>query len=303
MEVIRLILIGIVLGVANVIPGVSGGTMAVVFNIYDKLLNVITINIKKILAQWKFVLPLGIGMVVGIVGFSKIITCLFENYPVPTNFFFMGIILGSFPMICKRIKLKNKNIEKDENSLSLFTAISMVVLGGLLVTAFMFMQADSQSDDIVTQVNIIFGCKLFIGAALAAIAMIIPGISGSFLMLVLGVYHSIIAAISQFNIPILAIVACGVLLGLLGGASLVRFLITKVPSQTYAFILGLVLASLVTIFPLEGFKVVLNQGIGYFCFICGLALLCLCAGFALSYCFDKFSKQENTADKKVENNA
>lgn len=292
MEVLRLVLIGIVLGLANVIPGVSGGTMAVVFNIYDKFIGVITINIKKIIAQWKFILPLGIGMVIGIIGFSKIITFLFENYPVPTNFFFIGIILGSFPMILKRITVKKSTLEKDEKGISVITASIMVILGALLVIAFMFMKTDSQEGIIITQLTLTFGCKLFIGAALAAIAMIIPGISGSFLMLVLGVYHSIIAAISQFNFPVLIVVACGVLLGLLSGASLVRFLITKVPSQTYAFIFGLVLASIVVIFPLAGFKEVLGQSMAYFYLTCGIALICLCAGFALSYCFDKFSKEE-----------
>ena len=190
MEVLRLVLIGIVLGLANVIPGVSGGTMAVVFNIYDKFIGVITINIKKIIAQWKFILPLGIGMVIGIIGFSKIITFLFENYPVPTNFFFIGIILGSFPMILKRITVKKSTLEKDEKGISVITASIMVILGALLVIAFMFMKTDSQEGIIITQLTLTFGCKLFIGAALAALAMIIPGISGSFLMLVLGVYQS-----------------------------------------------------------------------------------------------------------------
>ena len=101
MDFIRLIVIGVILGVANVIPGVSGGTLAVVFNIYDRLINVITLNVKKILSEWKFILPLVVGMGLGIILFSKAITFLFENYPVQTNWFFIGIILGSIPMIAK----------------------------------------------------------------------------------------------------------------------------------------------------------------------------------------------------------
>ena len=98
-----------ILGVANVIPGVSGGTMAVVFNIYDRLISVITLNVKKIVSEWKFILPLVAGIVLGVILFSKVITFLFQNYPVQTNWFFIGIILGSIPMILKRMLVAGKN--------------------------------------------------------------------------------------------------------------------------------------------------------------------------------------------------
>jgi putative membrane protein len=99
METIKLFAIGIILGVANVIPGVSGGTMAVVFGIYNRLIDLISLNVKKIFSQWKFILPLGAGLVTGVLLFSKIITFLFNKFPIQTNWFFIGIILGSIPMI------------------------------------------------------------------------------------------------------------------------------------------------------------------------------------------------------------
>ena len=104
MEFIRLIGIGMILGVANVIPGVSGGTMAVVFNIYDRLIGVITLNVKKIVSEWKFILPLVAGIVLGVILFSKVITFLFQNYPVQTNWFFIGIILEIIHFIKHIIK-------------------------------------------------------------------------------------------------------------------------------------------------------------------------------------------------------
>ena len=94
METIRLIGIGIIFGIANVIPGVSGGTIAVVFNVYDRLINVITLNLKKIVKEWKFLVPLALGAVVGVILFSKLISLLFTKFPVQTNWFFIGIILG-----------------------------------------------------------------------------------------------------------------------------------------------------------------------------------------------------------------
>lgn len=99
MNFLRLILIGIAIGMANVIPGVSGGTLAVVFNIYDKFVNAITLNLKKLRENWRFIVPLLSGMALGVLIFSKLITILYTNFPVQTNFFFTGLILGSIPML------------------------------------------------------------------------------------------------------------------------------------------------------------------------------------------------------------
>mgnify|MGYP003318865152 CR=1 FL=1 len=77
--------------------------MAVVFNVYDRLINVITLNLKKIVKEWKFLVPLALGAVVGVILFSKLISLLFTKFPVQTNWFFIGIILGSIPMIYSRI--------------------------------------------------------------------------------------------------------------------------------------------------------------------------------------------------------
>ena len=91
MEYLKLFLKGIVVGVANVIPGVSGGTMAVVCNVYDKIIELISFNVKKIIAGWRFWLPLVLGMGFGIVAFSKLITLLLDRFTIPTVFFFVCI--------------------------------------------------------------------------------------------------------------------------------------------------------------------------------------------------------------------
>ena len=98
-EAIKLFLIGIVLGAANVIPGVSGGTIAVVFNIYDRLINSVTYNIKKLWKNRAFLIPLILGAAVGLVALSKVIVLLYSRFPVQTNSFFTGLILGSIPLL------------------------------------------------------------------------------------------------------------------------------------------------------------------------------------------------------------
>ena len=273
MEFIRLIGIGMILGVANVIPGVSGGTMAVVFNIYDRLIGVITLNVKKIVSEWKFILPLVAGMGLGILLFSKAITFLFQNYPVQTNWFFIGIILGSIPMILKRMLVASRNgTSTGTGGLPLSVVVcGLVALGVMAVMTYL--EVSDAGAPIQTELTPLLAAKLVVGLACGTIAMIIPGISGSFLMLVVGIYSTVIAAISDFNIPLLIPAAIGGVLGLLGGAKLVRFLMARVPAQTYGTIMGLVLGSILVIFP----------GFGGGVTVLATSLGCAVFGFVVSF--------------------
>ena len=273
MEFIRLIGIGMILGVANVIPGVSGGTMAVVFNIYDRLIGVITLNVKKIVSEWKFILPLVAGMGLGILLFSKAITFLFQNYPVQTNWFFIGIILGSIPMILKRMLVASRNgTSTGTGGLPLSVVVcGLVALGVMAVMTYL--EVSDAGAPIQTELTPLLAAKLVVGLACGTIAMIIPGISGSFLMLVVGIYSTVIAAISDFNLPLLIPAAIGGVLGLLGGAKLVRFLMARVPAQTYGAIMGLVLGSILVIFP----------GFGGGVTVLATSLGCAVFGFVVSF--------------------
>ncbi len=272
----RLIGVGIILGVANVIPGVSGGTMAVVFNIYDRLIGVITLNVKKIVSEWKFILPLVLGMGLGIILFSKAITFLFQNYPVQTNWFFIGIILGSIPMLLKRLvsaSRKSRGGEAAARSCPVpFSAIVCGVAALAVMAVMTYLEVSESGAPIQTELSPALAVRLMIGLACATIAMIIPGISGSFLMLVVGVYSTVIAAISDLNIPLLVPAVIGGVVGLLGGAKLVRLLMAKVPAQTYGAILGLVLGSILVIFPGFGGGLVLAA-----------SLACAALGFVVSF--------------------
>lgn len=268
LEALKLILIGMILGVSNVIPGVSGGTMAVVFGIYDKLISVITINLKKLFSMWKFWLPLGIGMVAGILLFSSAIMWLFGNYPMATNWFFIGLIVGSIPLITGKIK---KARDEKEKKPTVSVIISFVIALAIIVLMMVF-EGNTSETIAQTVLTVPLFIQLLLCSAIAAIAMIIPGISGSFILLALGVYTTIIAAISDLNILLLIPVAFGVLLGLLGGAKLVRVVLEKIPAQTYGAILGLIIGSVVVIFP--GFALSIEMIVSVFT---------LAAGFSLAY--------------------
>lgn len=287
MNTIKLFFAGIVVGIANVIPGVSGGTMAVIFGVYDRLIAIISFNIKKIFAEWKFWLPLAIGMGAGILLFSKVVDFLFSNYPVYTCFFFTGIIAGSLPLIYKRCL--NKDAEKKLPSLS----VSICILLAFAVMIFLaFFNTESLAEGAAySELTFALGMKLLLGGALAAIAMIIPGISGSFLMLVLGIYATIIGAVADLNIMILLPVAVGVVIGLFAGAGLVRYLMAKVPFHTYGVILGLIAGSIFAVLPAKDCAALISSGEVAAVLVVIISLLSFAAGFALAFFQKETEKQ------------
>ena len=234
---------GAVIGVANVIPGVSGGTMAVVMNVYDKLIGAVS----RFRRDWKknllILFPIVLGAGIGILLFSSLIKFLLDRYPMAVNFFFMGLIVGSIPMIFKKA-----TSGKFKPSYMIPFLLCLALMTGL---AFLNVSEDANSLTRVLTLTNFF--QFFFVSILAAFSMILPGISGSMIMLLFGTYNSVIVAISELNIMLLIPVALGCLIGLLGGAKLVDILMTRFPQVTFWAILGLVIGSLFSVFRESGF--------------------------------------------------
>ncbi len=303
MDFIRLLAIGIVIGMANVIPGVSGGTLAVVFNIYDKFVNAITLNLKKLKANWRFVLPLLTGMASGVLIFSKLITVLYTNFPVQTNYFFTGLILGSIPMLFAYMK-KTPDGEKMSAG-KIISIVFCALLGLVLLLTFSYLEVQYGGGDKTAGMTadlpewtIPLAGRIFFAGLVGAVAMIVPGISGSLLMLILGVYPIVMKSIPALFLPstffhaliLLLPNGIGVLIGLLSGAQLVKYLLKKAPNHTYAVIFGLLCGSAVNLFP--GFTAVTGAGMAVAC------LLCLIGGVAMAYFSTKLApedKEESTS--------
>lgn len=230
MDMVKFVIFGAIVGVANIIPGVSGGTMAVILKIYDRLIE--TLSLKNVKKNLPFIIPLGIGAAVGIVLFSKAIEFLLGNYPMATNFTFMGLILGSIPMIFQRARGEKMEAK---GMVSFLVALVVMVVIALLKPA------ESNAVLALTPLNLLI---LFGASAISTFAMILPGISGSFVMLVLGVYTTVLTSISGvFTWPIdgatwhcvgmLIPVGLGCIVGLIFGSKLVDVLIRKQPQATY----------------------------------------------------------------------
>ncbi|MDR0323612.1 MAG: DUF368 domain-containing protein [Treponema sp.] len=258
-NIVKLTGIGIILGITTVIPGFSMGTMAVVFNVYSRLIEVITPNLKKLFASWKFLLPLLAGCFAGIFLFSKIIIILFENHPIPTNWFFIGLITGSIPLIYRGIR-------KPSSRLPYLSSVICAVLALALMVVMAVVKPVEETAVYTILTPQVFGL-LAGGGAIAAIAIIIPGISGAFLLLVLGLYRTALQAVSDLNILILFPLMFGAVFGLLAGAAFIRFLLSKVPKETYGAILGLVVGSVVVLF--QGFGTGSTIIFSTLCFLAG----------------------------------
>lgn len=361
------VLYGIVFGVANVIPGVSGGTMLVTFGVYDKVCGALALNIKEIKKNLGFLIFFGIGALTGIVGFSFVITWLFENHPTPTYLFFMGLIIGSVPLIWRNATSREKfkpfciipfvlamalvvglTVLENTHSSEPYAVSSSISGATTTITLtnnsdrtvkswFLELENDKsfQSGSAVTgaelytkvptldKIKALFGMKaaalapnavrgtgdttaiephgsvsfsyeasgeafttddfkvnigysmdpaffvlLLAASFIAAIAMIIPGVSGSFMMVLIGTYGTVIAAIKNLDIIILIPVAIGVGIGLVFGARLIGWLMKKFRLIVFSAILGLVIGSLYAILP-GGFGLNTETLIGVFAFAAG----------------------------------
>lgn len=261
MKYIILALKGIAMGIANAIPGVSGGTIAVITKIYDELLESITPNIKKLIKNMPFLVPVGIGMIIGILLAAKVLAFLFETYNVPTQLFFMGIILGSMPMIYQEATRGKK--------LQPINIIPFLIGAGIMIGMF-FIRTDNISsvDSSLTVGNAV----LFVLAAfLAAVAMIIPGISGALVMKILGAYDAAIMALNDMNIPVILLFAVGAIVGIFVAAKVISMLLKKFRKETYCIIAGLIIGSVPSVFP-SGFRFDAQGIVGIILLVVGLAV-------------------------------
>lgn len=263
MKTVRNFVSGLVVGIANIIPGVSGGTMAVILGVYSQLLEVM--SLRKIRENLPFILPFGAGVALGLFAFSHAISFLVEAYPVQTNFVFLGLILGSVPMLLRTAKEQN---QQKRSPLGLCVLCFLGALGLML----WLNSATAGDPAVITQLSPSVVFYLLWTSALASFSMILPGISGSFVMLLVGSYPTFLSAIAQLNIPLLLPIGLGLVLGLLLGSRLVSILLERWPLCTYLAILGLILGSLVALFP--GFSLDLSG-------ILSLALMAAAALFTM----------------------
>ena len=247
---------GMAIGIANAIPGVSGGTIAFVLGIYEKLtysisslpIALIKLRWKDVAESLKILIPVFFGAIISIFLFLKIINFLFANYPIPTKIFFVGLVLGSFPFVTKTV---------EKYDLKIFLAF---FLGAFIMAIFVYFDINEPEinkiivESTYSDFSVVYGIKLFFCGIAAAIAMVIPGISGSLLLLILGEYENISYFVSNitsnFNyIYPLIFLGVGIVIGIFAISKLITVLIQKYRGIVFGFVLGILIVSFLSLWP------------------------------------------------------
>ena len=248
---IKSILKGMVIGIANIIPGVSGGTMMVSMGIYDKAIHCITHLFSEFKKSILFLLPIFIGMGIAIVGSSFGLEYLFAQFPVQTSLLFIGLVLGGLPIIIKSVKKENAAGKKTNAGHIIIGLLFFAVVAGM---ALLGEKEGAAANMSFTLINVL---KLFGVGIVASATMVVPGVSGSMVLMMLGYYQSVLGLVNQLtraaaamdwalagqSIVMLLPFLLGALIGIVLTAKGIRYLLEHHTRTTYWGILGLVLAS------------------------------------------------------------
>ena len=278
---------GLTFGGTQLLPGVSGGTLAIIMGFYDELIDVISNFTKDYKRSFKFIIPFLLGIGVGIILVSLIIDSLLTHFSLPTMLFFIGLIAGIAPALYGKVKEPGEPLHLKEIILIVIPILFLIVISHLSNPAAI------NAEEVFYSVNIPYMVFLFVAGFIAAAGLIIPGVSGSFFLVLMGVYPVAIYALSSINYFIrditnislmLAIISVTLPLGIgviVGGvivAKLIKNLLEKHTKTVYSIILGLVIGS---VYSLSEEFIISQRGVNLLIVFAGI--LACAIGFVLSF--------------------
>ncbi|NLH96330.1 MAG: DUF368 domain-containing protein [Clostridiaceae bacterium] len=302
MEYLKNIIKGVIIGISMMVPGVSGGTMAIVLGIYDRLVHSVATIFKDFKNNLLFLVQVGTGGAAGVLIFSRLMEGAMTAYPHIMRFLIMGIIIGGLPLLFKKaaesrttvpvgetdvdgIKSAGRSGEKgvkmrrttapagkagagteksstnmpadkagtEKSKAAAQPAVShasdyIFLLLGAAIVLLMSLEPESMTG-MATDGSLVSYIFLLISGLIIAVGVVLPGISWSFMLLVLGMYEITLNAINTFNVPFLIPLGIGMALGIFGTAKAVERFLQKYPRRTYMLIIGFVAGSLLEVFP------------------------------------------------------
>ena len=277
---LRVFFCGILMGIADAIPGISGGTIALLLGIYEELIGSISnfnINLFKNLKKkgikycWNkingnFLLSLISGVLLSLVSFVKIFSILIQKYPLFIWSFFLGLILATLFVI-------NRNIKK-------WNIVNFILI---FIFAFLTILLSIISPSISENINLFY---ILICGIIASSAMILPGISGSLILVILGVYTLIINALNNVEYNIILVFLIGCLIGIINFSKIIKWLFHNYRDYTFSIMLGLVTGSIYTVWPWR--KSFTDDMTNEYIF---LSVIITIIGFTVIYTLEKISKK------------
>ncbi len=238
---------GIILGIAFIIPGVSGGTLAVLLGIYEELIEAASSfykgldNFKK---YFMYLFPIGLGVLVSVGLCAKVIKFGLEKAPIITMLVFLGLIIGGVPKLFKSV-YKRPGLKE----------LSFMLIG-IVIVLFMLIADKGSSNVSFANINLFGYLLLFLVGIVASATMVVPGISGSFTLMLIGYYEPILSVVNDLtsmsnvkdNLLIMLPFILGIVIGIVIIAKLIGYCLKKYPTSTYYVILGFVLSSIISVF-------------------------------------------------------
>jgi putative membrane protein len=271
---LRYFLSGIAMGIANVIPGVSGGTILVILRVYEKLIDALcTFHIKGkgfffSKSAWQFLILLGAGIIVGVFGSASVMEYLLTHHELYTYSFLLGLLGSSLLFMLKTTDYKKK------------TDIAWVAAGAAV---FILILIFSKETPKIVETQSADKLKLVIGGFFAAVFMLLPGISGSMMLVIFGLYTDVLNAVSHLELLNIALLGVGIIFGILSTAKIMRFFLDRYKNPSYFFIIGLMAVSLFFLWKIKPSDSPVETVI---------AFLFIALGFFIGYWFSRIRKPE-----------
>lgn len=227
---------GVLIGAGAILPGISSGVLCVILGIYEKILNSVLNFFSDVKGNFKYLFPFIVGIGIGVIIFSNILEFLFYRFPIQINSIFIGLIIGTIPALLKDVNKK----EKFEKKNLIFLFIALIIGIGTVILENNFNVQNN------IDINYIY---LFISGFVMSLGIIIPGVSSTIILMLLGVYSTYLQSIANMYLPVLIPMGLGLILGSIIVMKLMKYLMEKYYGKIFYSIIGFTIGSLFVLFP------------------------------------------------------
>lgn len=241
-DFVKKIICGIAIGVGCVLPGVSGGVIAISMGLYEKMIAAIKQLFSAFKKNFMFLLPIGIGCAAGVVLTSNVLKLVIDQYESELFALFVGFVIGSFPSLFEETKKPGQKRFSVSN-------IAIMIIAFVLIILMEILDTNATAKAVGADATGLTPIEAMISGAILSIGVVIPGLSSSFLLVYFGMYKSVLAAIAEINIPVLFFAGIGfAVLGMLL-ILLMHFLLSRYHVKTYFGIIGVAAGTIALIIP------------------------------------------------------